>query len=132
MGMSDHPLQLSGFNTSSQNFFGSSVSSSSSSVNQSNSNPNDNHLMEFTSGSDSIIRSTMTHQHSNNPSMPSNFTFLNEINSIQTPQNQHQTHPSHDIPALITPNPQQLEQLLEVNKQQATMFINFTTFGTLF
>jgi hypothetical protein len=118
MGMTEHPLQLSGFNPPSSNNFFSSVSSSAPAVNQTSPNPSDNNLMDFTPSSDSINRNQLNSHHStNNPSMPSNFTFLDQINSInnsQTPQN-HQ-NPSHDnIPALIPPNPAQLE-LLENGK----------------
>ena len=99
-GMStDHPLQLSGFNPSSPGgYFASAVSSPSSMTQEGVS-----HVMEFTNSSSST------------PSMPSNFTYLSEMNSIPTPA-QGDSHQSHDIPALKIPNQQQLE-LLEVNHQ---------------
>ena len=97
-GMStDHPLQLSGFNPSSPGgYFGSAVSSPSSMTQEGA------HVMEFTNSSSST------------PSMPSNFTYLSEMNSIPTPA-QGDSHQSHDIPALKIPNQQQLE-LLEVSQ----------------
>jgi hypothetical protein len=119
MSEQHHPLNMSGSGGGgyNQSFFGSGGGSPNpnQAVNHSTSGSIDGsnltgtNLMDY---SHTNLRDTQL-QHSNNPSMPSNFTFLNEINSIQTfPQ--QSTHQSHDIPALITPSQQQLD-LLEVN-----------------
>ena len=128
--INEHPLQLSTY-PSNQSYFGSQIGPNSGSnssgpigspvsANQSDSG----HGMDFSGrmdfspgppgGQSGPNQSPMNN--SDNPSMPSNFTFMSEINSIapvNQPVNQHQTQ-SHDIPALITPNQQQLE-LLEVS-----------------